>query len=124
MRKPRLHVIGIAGPVVILGVAGVTVRRGSFKTIVGMTGLAIEGGVNTRKREIRESRVIEFCSHPIVHAVTESAIGREAKSLVVEHLRLEILAVAREALRGETHELPNRRAGMARGAVEGGVCGK
>ena len=121
VRESGLRVVRIGGTVVILGVAREAIGGYSLEIIVGVTRLAVEGGMNSREREVRELGMIELRAEPTIQAVTDRAVGGKSQRFVVEHRRLEILLVTGKTLRREANVLSSGCSFVTRFAIESGV---
>ena len=97
----RRRVVRIRGSGVVLGVAGVAIRRGSCKHVVDVAQGASHSGMRARQRE-RRVVVIEGRAKPVGGGVTRVARGREAGRLVIRIRRgvvIRHVAVGAKSLR-------------------------
>jgi len=76
-REASLHVIGILGGVVFLGVAADTVRASPLEVSITVAGRAVQLCVHPGEREARELRMIKRRAQPTVHGVALFARDRE-----------------------------------------------
>jgi hypothetical protein len=99
--EASLNVIGIRGPVVILDVAAITIRRCSRKVSADVTGSALQVGVRSRQREACEFQVIKLRAKPSVRGVAALAGRGESQGFVIRGRRLlKIAGVTRQARGG------------------------
>jgi hypothetical protein len=98
LRETSLNVIRIRGPVVVLRVAAVAVRRRALKLTVDMARRARERRMSARQREARKFEVVKLRVKPCIRAVAGFAGWRKVESLVVGlNCVLKIRGMARDA---------------------------
>jgi len=116
------EVVRVGCGVVILDVAGGAVGLCARKFVPDVAGTAIQNRVRSGERIPSELEVIEFCTYPVVRQMAGFARRRKIHRHVTRIVRLlKLLQVAGRTRRGQSLELPHRRALVARLALHRGV---
>lgn len=114
VRKTRGDVVGTLGGVEVVDMAAIAIHRRSGVAAAHVALRALERGVRTYQREVREGRMIEFCALPAVEAMAARAVCRQIGSQVRRRRRLLIVGqVAAHALGTQPVENAHRRLAMA-----------
>jgi hypothetical protein len=92
--ESRFGVRRVVGAVVILGVAGVTIRGRALVLAADVAGYTIEGRMRSCQRVSRKLQVVEFRTQPAIRGVTCLAGGRKVQRRVARiGCRLKIFQV-------------------------------
>ena len=122
LRHAGGHVIGIGGFLIVRQVTAHTVCRGALISPAHVAGRAFQCRVHSGQRKAGKPQMVEFHSHPRIHAVTLNAAGGKARGQVVgTGGLLESLGVAGVAIRRHGCEIAQRAVFVARLAVQRGM---